>query len=217
MRLVMLGPPGAGKGTQAGFLSERLGVPQISTGDIFREAVRQGGELGMKAREYLDRGELVPDQVVLEIVARRCLEPDCSQGFILDGFPRTLPQAEAFDAWLEERNLILDSVIEIDVPDEEIVRRLINRRSCPKCCTVYNLISNPPMKSGVCDVCGSNLVQRDDDTERMIRQRLRVYQKETQPLVEYYRKGGKLRVVQGNAPLQVVKENLLKVSLGELV
>jgi adenylate kinase len=186
MRLVFLGPPGAGKGTQAAMVSERLGVPQISTGDILREAVRRKTELGAKAKAYMDAGELVPDGVMLSLVEERLAESDCSEGFVLDGYPRTLPQARALDEVLSRGKQRIDAVVVIDVADDEVVRRLSRRRVCPQCKGLYNLDADPPKAEGVCDQCGVELITRTDDAEGTIRNRLKVYRNETLPLVEYY-------------------------------
>lgn len=199
-RLMMLGPPGAGKGTQAQRLSESLGVPQISTGDMLRDARRKGTELGKKAGEFMDAGELVPDEVVIGIVKERLSEEDCSGGFILDGFPRTREQAEA----LEQMGVELDAVLNIQVPDEEVVARLGGRRSCPNCGAVYHVKFNPPAKAGVCDKCDHELVLRRDDREEAILQRLQSYGAKTEPLVKYYRSRGRLVDIGGQgAPDEV--------------
>ncbi len=204
MNLILLGPPGAGKGTQAKMISEKYGIPQIATGDILREAVAKGTELGKKAKEYMDRGELVPDEIVIGIVKERLKQPDCEKGFILDGFPRTLAQAEALDKMLEELGKKLDAVINIDVSEEEIVKRIVNRRTCRNCGAVYHLIFNPPKVEGKCDKCGGELYQRDDDKEETVRERLRVYRERTEPLIEYYKKKGLLYDVDGTKDIEGV-------------
>ncbi len=204
MNIILLGPPGAGKGTQAKMISEKYGIPQIATGDILREAVAKGTELGKKAKEYMDRGELVPDEIVIGIVKERLKQPDCEKGFILDGFPRTLAQAEALDKMLEELGKKLDAVINIDVPEEEIVKRIVNRRTCKNCGAVYHLIFNPPKVEGKCDKCGGELYQRDDDKEETVRERLRVYRERTEPLIEYYKNKGLLYNVDGTKDIEGV-------------
>ena len=205
MRLVLLGAPGAGKGTLAKQFSSALGVVHISTGDIFREEVAAGSELGVKARSYMDRGELVPDEVVIGMVRQRLSRPDCTPGFILDGFPRTAPQAEALDALLRQCGTPLDAVLDIEVPEEVVVRRLSGRRVCRQCSAIYHIENRPPSEPGVCDVCGGELYQRDDDQPEAIRRRLRVYEEATAPLTGYYRTQGLLRTVDGSGtPDQVL-------------
>lgn len=192
-RIVMLGPPGAGKGTQARRLSERHGFPQISTGDIFRANIKQKTDLGLRVQDILDRGDLVPDNLTCEIIAERLAQPDCRNGYILDGFPRTTGQAEELDRILAERQESLDIALSLEVDDDELVSRLSNRLTCPKCGTIYNLISNPPAQKGVCDKpeCeGAKLVQREDDKEETIRERLRVYHETTKPIVDFYEAKG---------------------------
>ncbi len=193
-RIVFLGPPGAGKGTQASLLAERYGIRKISTGDILREAVRKGTELGMKAKKYMDAGELVPDDIIIGLIEEQIEGID---SFILDGFPRTMKQAEALDGLLAERGKPLTHVVFVGVPDEEIVKRLTARRVCPKCGAVYNLIYNPPRRDEICDVCGTPLVQRSDDREDVIRNRLKVYRENTAPLIDYYRRKGIFHEVDG--------------------
>jgi adenylate kinase len=203
MRLIFLGPPGAGKGTQAEMVSAKLGVPQISTGDILRDAVRRKTDLGAKAKAHMDSGGLVPDEIMLSLVERRLAEPDCSAGFLLDGYPRTLPQARALDGVLAGSKGI-DAVILIEVDDDEVVARLSRRRVCPQCKALYNLDGNPPKKEGLCDQCGNALVTRSDDAEGTVRTRLEVYRKETLPLVEYYRGKGILKRVKSEGGIQKV-------------
>lgn len=203
MRLIFLGPPGAGKGTQAEMVSAKLGVPQISTGDILRDAVRRKTDLGARAKAHMDSGGLVPDEIMLSLVERRLAEPDCAGGFLLDGYPRTLPQAEALDRVLAGGKGI-DAVVLIEVDDDEVVARLSRRRVCPRCKALYNLDGNPPKKPGVCDQCGGALVTRSDDAEATVRTRLEVYRKETLPLVEYYRGKGILKRVKSEGGIQKV-------------
>ncbi|AAB90565.1 adenylate kinase [Archaeoglobus fulgidus] len=204
MNLIFLGPPGAGKGTQAKRVSEKYGIPQISTGDMLREAVAKGTELGKKAKEYMDKGELVPDEVVIGIVKERLQQPDCEKGFILDGFPRTLAQAEALDEMLKELNKKIDAVINVVVPEEEVVKRITYRRTCRNCGAVYHLIYAPPKEDNKCDKCGGELYQRDDDKEETVRERYRVYKQNTEPLIDYYRKKGILYDVDGTKDIEGV-------------
>lgn len=193
MKLILLGAPGAGKGTQAEIISERLSVPTISTGNIIRAALKAQTEMGIKAKEFIDKGLLVPDDVVIGIVRDRLKEDDCKNGFILDGFPRTVPQAQALD----DMGIEIDKVIDIQVPDEKIVQRLSGRRVCSGCGASYHLLYKKPEKDGVCNSCGAQLVQRTDDREETVLERLKVYHEQTEPLVDYYRKKNKLVVVEG--------------------
>ena len=193
MRLILLGAPGAGKGTQAEVISERLSIPIISTGNILKEAVREGTELGLKAKRYMDEGALVPDDVIIGIVKERLSAEDCADGFILDGVPRTVEQAEALDAM----GVVLDRVISLEVPDETIIERISGRRSCPKCGATYHTVYKRPRVEGVCDKCGSGLVIRSDDEEATVKNRLRVYHEKTEQLKDYYGRNGKLREVSG--------------------
>lgn len=193
MKLILLGAPGAGKGTQAEIISERLSVPTISTGNIIRAELKAQTEMGIKAKEFIDKGLLVPDDVVIGIVRDRLKEDDCKNGFILDGFPRTVPQAQALD----DMGIEIDKVIDIHVPDEKIVQRLSGRRVCGGCGASYHLLYKKPEKDGVCNLCGAQLVQRTDDREETVLERLKIYHEQTEPLVEYYRKKNKLVVVEG--------------------
>lgn len=205
--IVLLGPPGAGKGTHAKLLSERLSVPHISTGDILRSRIHDGTPLGKKAKAFVESGRLVPNQLVIEMVAERLMEPDAQMGFILDGFPRTVEQAEALGEMLKTRGNALDAVLDFDTSEEVIVDRLSGRRSCPKCGTNFHIRNIPPKRSGICDQCGTLLIQRKDDEEATVRRRLQVYREQTAPLVEFYKTLGLLRVVNGNLdvePLQAV-------------
>lgn len=205
MRLVLLGAPGAGKGTQAKELSAALGIQHISTGDIFREEVAAGTELGRTAKSYMDRGALVPDDVVIEMVKQHLARLDAGKGFILDGFPRTVPQAEALDAFLQERGTPLSAVLDIEVPEEIVVRRLSGRRVCRTCGAIYHLEHQPPKVESRCDHDGGELYQRDDDQPEAIRHRLRVYAEATAPLTAYYRARGLLRQVDGTGtPAEVL-------------
>ncbi|HZX61549.1 MAG TPA: adenylate kinase [Candidatus Methylomirabilis sp.] len=198
MRGILLGPPGAGKGTQAKMLTERYGVPQISTGDILRSAVAAGTPLGREAKSYMDRGALVPDEVVIGIVRERLHQPDCQRGYLLDGFPRTVTQAEALTRMLTELGAPLPCVVSLDVAEAELVRRLSGRRTCPACGAVFHVESHPPKVEGTCDACGGRLIQREDDREETIRRRLRVYREQTEPLISYYQARGLVKHVNGS-------------------
>ncbi|MBW2185088.1 MAG: adenylate kinase [Deltaproteobacteria bacterium] len=204
MKLILLGPPGAGKGTQAKMLVECFSVPQISTGDILRAAVKDGSPMGVKAKSFMDSGALVPDEVVVGIVEERLVKSDCENGFILDGFPRTLPQADALTKTLAVLGKDIDSVISLEVDIEALVVRLAGRRTCSACGAGYHLQYEPPSKPGVCDSCGGELIQREDDCEDTIRNRMSVYDEQTLPLVEYYRKAGTLSCVDGMLPIDEV-------------
>ncbi|MFW5771267.1 MAG: adenylate kinase [Spirochaetota bacterium] len=188
MNIILLGPPGAGKGTVSELLVKEYGIPQISTGDILRGAVQQGTDVGKEAEAYMHAGKLVPDKVIMKIMEKRLQDDDCEKGFILDGFPRTIPQAEQLDDLLERLGLELDTVVNLEVPEDIIVRRLTSRRTCSNsdCQAIYNMISKPPKKEGVCDKCGSTLIQRDDETEKAINERLRTYHEQTEPLIQFY-------------------------------
>jgi len=197
MRLVLLGAPGAGKGTQAKKLIEKYGIPQISTGDILRKAVTDGTPLGKEAKSYMDKGELVPDSVVIGLVKERLAKDDCQKGFILDGFPRNTSQAQTLDGVLAMMNTPITVALSVDVDKDDLMKRLTGRRTCKKCQQMYNVYSSPSKKDGVCDKCGGELFQRDDDKEATIKNRLDVYEKSTAPLIEYYRKKGFLKSVMG--------------------
>ncbi len=197
MRLILLGPPGAGKGTQAKMLTEKYGVPQISTGDILRGAVAAGTRLGKEARSYMDRGALVPDEVVIGIVRDRLAEPDCQKGYLLDGFPRTVAQAEALTRMLRDLGASLPSVVSLVIDEEEVVRRLSGRRTCEACGEPFHVVFHPPRRKGICDKCGGTLIQREDDKEETIRRRLQVYREQTEPLISYYQAQGVLKTVNG--------------------
>lgn len=211
MRLILLGAPGAGKGTQAVILAERLTIPHISTGDIFRSNIKKGTELGKKAKEYIDSGALVPDEVTIGIVKDRLQQSDCSKGFILDGFPRTIPQAVSLDEVLHDMDVSIDRVIDIHVPDEAIIRRLSGRRVCTACGATYHLRNRPTRVEGICDNCGAAVVQREDDKEETIVKRLKTYHDQTEPLIEYYREKGKLLVVDGTKEIHDTTEELLGI------
>jgi adenylate kinase len=211
MNLILLGPPGAGKGTQAKIIMDKYGIPQISTGDMLREAVAKGTELGKKAKKYMTEGKLVPDEIVIGIVKERLKQKDCEKGFILDGFPRTLAQAEALDRIMGEMGKKIDAVINVNVPEEEVVRRIAYRRTCKNCGAIYHLIYNPPKRPGICDKCGGELYQREDDKEETVRERYRVYKKNTEPLIEYYKKKGILFDVDGTKDIEGVKREVLDI------
>ena len=206
MRIILLGAPGAGKGTVAKLLTDLDGSVQISTGDILRSAVKAGTELGKKAQGYMERGELVPDNLIMDIMGARLQEPDCKKGFILDGFPRTIPQAEALKGLLKQLNLKLDLVASLDVPREVILDRLTTRRTCsnPDCQEIYNIKSKPPTPDGKCKKCGWKVVQRDDETEEAIGKRLVTYNEKTAPLIDYYRKEGSLKNISSTSSEEIV-------------
>lgn len=211
MKLILLGPPGAGKGTQAKMLTEKYSIPQISTGDILRAAVKAGTPMGLKAKQYMDAGGLVPDEVVVGIVRDRLQEADCRNGFILDGFPRTVAQADALRANLEEMHKELDRVVSLAVDAEALVERLTGRRTCRQCGRGYHIKFDPPRQPDVCDACGGGLFQRDDDREETIRKRLQVYEKQTAPLISYYRQAGLLLELDGMQPIPQVQEQMVSL------
>jgi adenylate kinase len=212
MRVIFLGPPGAGKGTQARRAAARWGVPQISTGDMLREAVAAGTDLGRQAKSYMDSGGLVPDAVIIGLVGEALARPEARKGFVLDGFPRTLPQAEALDRLLEERGLGLDRVVLFRTPEAELLRRITGRRVCGQCGRNYHLASSPPAKPGICDNCGGPLHQRSDDEEATVRRRLSVYEQDTRPVVEHYRGRGVLEEVTGEGPVDQVFQGMLRAT-----
>ena len=211
MKLILLGPPGAGKGTQAKMLTERFSIPQISTGEILRAAVKDGTPMGLKAKQYMDAGGLVPDEVVVGIVRDRLQAADCNNGFILDGFPRTVAQADALQASLEEMNKALDRVISLEVETEALVERLTGRRTCKECGRGYHVKFDPPREDSICDACGGSLYQRDDDQEETIRKRLQVYADQTSPLISYYRDADVLMELDGMQPIPQVQEKMLSL------
>ena len=202
MKIVMLGAPGAGKGTNAERICSKYKIPHISTGDIFRENIKNGTELGKKAKSYMDQGNLVPDELTCDLVMDRINQDDCKNGFVLDGFPRTMPQAEALTKALEAKGEKMDYAINVVISDEEIVKRMSGRRSCPNCGAVYHLVNLPPIKEGICDKCGAELITRKDDNLESLTVRLQEYHKNTQPVIEYYEKQGVVTHVDGNHKLE---------------
>ena len=214
LRTILLGPPGAGKGTQAAKIVEKYGVPHISTGDIFRENIKKGTELGKKAQEYMNRGELVPDDLVIEIATTRLLEDDCRNGFLLDGFPRTVYQAEKLDEFLAARDSKIDKVLDIALEKDELIARLTGRRVCKACGASFHVVNIPPKKEGVCDFCGGELIQRADDNLETVTNRIDVYEAQTMPLVEYYEKAGNLVHIDGSTGLENVFADIVS-ALGE--
>ena len=204
MKIIMLGAPGAGKGTQAKQIADKYAIPHISTGDIFRANLKAGTELGKKAKEYMDQGLLVPDELTCDLVMDRISQDDCKNGFVLDGFPRTIPQAEALDAALSKINEKMDYAIDVDVPDENIVNRMSGRRACLNCGATYHIVSIPTKVEGICDRCGSQVVLRDDDQPETVKKRLDVYHEQTQPLIDYYKEQNILRTVDGTQPMEDV-------------
>ena len=214
MRLIFLGAPGAGKGTQAKRVSEKYNIPQVSTGDILRAALNEGIELGLKAKSFMESGELVPDSVIIDLIKKRLQKSDCEKGFLLDGFPRSLPQAEALESLLYELDNPLDSVVSIDVSEEKIVGRLTNRRLCRKCSADYNFATNPPPENMICTICGGEIYQRSDDKEETILNRLNVYANETIPLISFYKEKGILKSVDGMSEPDAVFDSIVAI-LGE--
>lgn len=210
MKLILLGAPGAGKGTQADIIAAKLSIPTISTGNILREAIRNGTETGLKAKSFMDQGKLVPDEVIIGIVEERVAQPDCANGFILDGMPRTIPQAQA----LEDRGIQFDRVVSIEIEDAVIEQRMTGRRVCGNCGASYHIVANPPKAEGICDSCGKELMIRKDDAPETVRNRLTVFHKETEPLKEFYQKLGKLKLVDGNQPIEKATADIM-AALGE--
>ncbi|MBQ7276983.1 MAG: adenylate kinase [Bacilli bacterium] len=213
MRFIIMGPPGAGKGTQAAFIKEYYNIPHISTGDMFREAMRNETKVGIEAKKYIDKGMLVPDSVTNALVKERLSQADCKKGFLLDGFPRNIPQAEALDQIFKDLNIKLDAVINIDVDFSVLVDRVVGRRVCPKCGASYHITNLKPKKDGICDVCGSELIQRKDDTEETIKTRLDVYSNQTKPLLDYYKKQNLVKTINGVGDVNAIFEDI-KNSVG---
>ena len=211
MNIVLFGPPGSGKGTQAKKLAEKYHIPHVSTGDILRENLKRGTALGLEAKKYMNRGELVPDEVLIGIITDRLSQPDCDEGCILDGYPRTVPQAETLEAIMNELGKTLDVVVDIEVPDAEVLKRISGRRMCANCGASYHIIFNPPKQEGICDRCGRPLYQREDDKETAVMNRLEVYKQQSQPLIEYYRQKGVLATVDGTASIEEVFDEIAAV------
>lgn len=214
MKIIMLGAPGAGKGTQAKKIAAKYQVPHISTGDIFRANIKNGTELGKKAKTYMDQGLLVPDELVVDLVVDRVNQEDCRNGYVLDGFPRTIPQAEALDKALTSLGQKMDYAIDVEVPDENIVTRMGGRRACVGCGATYHLVYAPAKEEGICDTCGKELILRDDDKPETVQKRLNVYHEQTQPLIDYYTQAGILRKVDGTADIEDVFREITRI-LGE--
>ena len=214
MRLVLLGPPGAGKGTQSRMLGERIHTPQVASGDLLREAVRDKTPIGIQAKSYMDKGSLVPDELVLKLIEARLNQADAKPGFILDGFPRSVTQAEALAGMLDRRHESISKVIAINVPDDEIVKRISGRRTCRNCNEMYHVIFDPPLNAGLCNKCGGELYQREDDHEDTVRMRLQVYNNETRPLLEFYGRTGLLSQINGVGRLEEIMDRLL-AAIGE--
>ncbi len=211
MKLIMLGAPGAGKGTQAKKIAAKYQIPHISTGDIFRSNIKAGTELGMKAKSYMDQGQLVPDEVTIGMLLDRISQDDSKNGYVLDGFPRTIPQAESLTAALSDRGEKIDYAVNVDVPDENIVNRMSGRRACVGCGATYHIVYNAPKKEAICDVCGEKLILRDDDQPETVQKRLTVYHDQTQPLIDYYNKEGILVEVDGTQDMEQVFQDIVKV------
>ena len=214
LRSILLGPPGAGKGTQAVKIVEKYGIPHISTGDIFRENIKKGTELGKRAQEYMNRGELVPDELVIEIATTRLLEDDCKVGFLLDGFPRTVHQAEELDKFLAAHGSKIDKVLDIAVEKDELITRITGRRVCPKCGASFHVVNIPPKQEGICDYCGAELIQRADDNVETVTNRIEVYEAQTMPLIDYYEKAGNIAHIDGATGLDNVFSDIVK-AIGE--
>ncbi len=211
MKIIMLGAPGAGKGTQAKKIAEKYGVPHISTGDIFRANIKNGTELGQKAKTYMDQGLLVPDELTVALVIDRIQNEDCKNGFVLDGFPRTIPQAEALDEALKGLGEAMDYAIDVDVPDENIINRMSGRRACLDCGATYHIVTIPTKVEGICDACGSKVVLREDDKPETVQKRLEVYHAQTQPLIDYYKKQNILKTVDGTQPMEAVFDAIVGI------
>ncbi|MCR4597136.1 MAG: adenylate kinase [Lachnospiraceae bacterium] len=211
MKIIMLGAPGAGKGTQAKMIADRYGIPHVSTGDIFRANIKNGTELGKQAKAYMDKGELVPDELTVKILLDRVAQADCKNGYVLDGFPRTIPQAEVLDKELGRLGESIDYAIDVDVPDENIVKRMGGRRACVTCGATYHIEHVPPKKEGICDNCGGELILRDDDKPETVQNRLNVYHTQTQPLIDFYNAKGVLREVDGTKDMMEVFDSITAI------
>ncbi|MBO5241333.1 MAG: adenylate kinase [Lachnospiraceae bacterium] len=214
MKIIMLGAPGAGKGTQAKMIADKYNVPHVSTGDIFRANIKNGTELGMEAKKYMDQGLLVPDELTVKILLDRVAQDDCRNGYVLDGFPRTIPQAEVLDNELTKLGETIDFAIDVNVPDENIINRMSGRRACLACGATYHIAHVPPKQEGICDRCGKELVLRDDDKPETVKNRLEIYHEQTQPLIDFYTKKGVLKTVDGTVPMNEVFEAIVAI-LGE--
>ena len=214
MKIIMLGAPGAGKGTQAKMIADKYAVPHVSTGDIFRANIKEGTELGKEAKKYMDQGLLVPDELTVKILLDRVAKDDCKNGYVLDGFPRTIPQAEVLDKALTELGDKIDYAINVDVPDENIIKRMGGRRACVTCGATYHIEHVPPKTEGICDTCGAELILRDDDKPETVEKRLAVYHEQTQPLIDYYTNAGILKTVDGTVAMEEVFEAIVSI-LGE--
>lgn len=211
MKIIMLGAPGAGKGTQAKKIAEKYAIPHISTGDIFRANIKNGTELGLKAKSYMDAGGLVPDEITIGMLLDRIHQADCENGYVLDGFPRTIPQAESLTEALKKNGESIDFAVNVDVPDENIISRMSGRRACLNCGATYHIVYNAPKKEGVCDACGQELVLREDDKPKTVKKRLDVYHDQTQPLIDYYKKEGVLAEVDGTKDMEEVFQNIAAI------
>ncbi|MCM1044113.1 MAG: adenylate kinase [Candidatus Gastranaerophilales bacterium] len=211
MKIIMLGAPGAGKGTQAKMIAEKYGIPHVSTGDIFRANIKNGTELGMEAKKYMDQGLLVPDELTVKILLDRVAQADCEKGYVLDGFPRTIPQAEVLDKALAELGDAIDYAVDVDVPDENIVKRMSGRRACLSCGATYHIEHIPPKEEGICDKCGQSLVLRDDDKAETVLNRLKVYHDQTQPLIDFYTDKGVLKTVDGTMGMEDVFAAIVEI------
>ena len=211
MKIIMLGAPGAGKGTQAKMIADRYGIPHISTGDIFRANIKNGTELGKKAKAYMDKGELVPDELTVELLLDRVAKEDCKSGYVLDGFPRTIPQAEVLEKELDKIGEKIDYAIDVEVPDENIIKRMGGRRACVSCGATYHIEHVPPKQEGICDKCGSELILRDDDKPETVANRLNVYHSQTQPLIDFYNERNVLKEVDGTKDMMEVFDDIVSI------
>ncbi|MDO4189549.1 MAG: adenylate kinase [Lachnospiraceae bacterium] len=211
MKIIMLGAPGAGKGTQAKQIAAKYNIPHVSTGDIFRANIKEGTALGMEAKSYMDKGQLVPDELTVKILLDRVAKDDCKNGYVLDGFPRTIPQAEVLDEAVTKLSEKIDYAINVDVPDENIIRRMSGRRACVKCGATYHIVNVPPKKEGICDACGEALIVRDDDKEETVKARLATYHEQTQPLIDYYSAKGILKEVDGTKDMNDVFADIVAI------